>query len=343
MNAPTDTAPTDTAPTETPTQTAAAQTAAASGAAPRRIIIDTDPGQDDAVAILLALASPELDVLGITAVAGNVPLALTERNARALVELAGRDVPVRAGADAPLARPLVTAEHVHGKTGLDGWDVPAPSRALAPGHGADWIAETVMDEPPGTVTLVCLGPLTNAALALRRAPGIARRLERIVLMGGGYFEGGNITPMAEFNVYVDPEAADAVLRSGAEIVMAPLDVTHQALLPRDFLDALGAHDTAVARACAGMLAFFERFDVEKYGATGGPLHDPCTIAWLLNPGLFEGRRCWVGVETQSELCRGATVVDWWKVWPERKENALVLRNIDARAFFSLLLERLRLL
>ena len=306
----------------------------------RRIIIDTDPGQDDALAVLLALASPEIDVLGITAVAGNVPLPLTSRNTRALVELAGRtDVPVRAGAAAPLARPLVTAEHVHGRTGLDGHDLPEPTVPLASGFGPDWIAETVREAPSGTVTLVCLGPLTNAALALRE-PGVAGRLEAIVLMGGGYFEGGNITPMAEFNIFVDPEAADEVMRCGVPITIAPLDVTHQALITRDFVDRLRALGTRTGTACAGWLDFFERFDVEKYGSEGGPLHDPCTIAWLLAPELFGGRDCFVAVETQSDLCRGATVVDWWRVWPDRAPNAHFLKDLDADGFFDLLAERI---
>ena len=309
----------------------------------RRIIIDTDPGQDDALAILLALASPELDVLGITAVAGNVPLDLTSRNARGLVELAGRtDVPVRAGADGPLERELVTAEHVHGKTGLDGHDLAEPTMPLAPGHGAEWIADTVLAEPEGSVTLVCLGPLTDAALALRR-PGVAERLEAIVLMGGGYFEGGNITPMAEFNIFVDPEAADAVLRSGVPITMAPLDVTHKALITRGFVERLHAMKTRTGAACAGWLDFFERFDVDKYGSEGGPLHDPCTIAWLIAPKLFTGRDCFVAVETQSALCLGATVIDWWGVWPDRTKNAHVLNGIDAAGFFDLLADRLQAL
>ena len=307
---------------------------------PRSIIIDTDPGQDDAIAILLALASPELDVLGITAVAGNVPLTLTERNARALVELVGATTEVRAGAAAPLSRPLVTAEHVHGKTGLDGWDVPEPTRSLAEGHGADWIARTVLEHEDGSVTLVCLGPLTNAALALRKSPQIAKRLDAIVLMGGGYWEGGNITPMAEFNIFVDPEAANEVMRSGARIVIAPLDVTHKALMPRSFVEGLDMLGTSVGRAAGGMLGFFERFDREKYGSTGGPLHDPCTIAWLLEPGMFEGRNVWIGVETHSELCRGAAVVDWWNVWPDKPANAYWLHNIQADRFFNLILERL---
>ena len=309
--------------------------------AARRIIIDTDPGQDDALAVLLALASPELDVVGVTAVAGNVPLALTALNARKLVALAERtDVPVRAGADAPLSRPLVTAEHVHGKTGLDGIDLPEPTVPLADGYAPDWIADTVLAEPEGTITLVCLGPLTNAALALRRSPDVARRLHSIVLMGGGCFEGGNITPMAEFNVYVDPEAADEVLRCGAPITMAPLDVTHKALIPRAFIDRLAALGTRTGEACAAWLSFFERYDVEKYGSEGGPLHDPCTIAWLLDPSIFGGRDCFVAVETQSDLCRGATVVDWWNVWPDRRPNAHFLRDLDAGRFFDTLSERL---
>ena len=309
--------------------------------AARSIIIDTDPGQDDAIAILLALASEELDVLGVCAVAGNVPLTLTERNARALVELSGRtEVPVMAGADRPLERPLVTAEHVHGRTGLDGANLPEPSIALAGTDAIDWTVRTVMEREPGTVTLCALGPLTNVAAALQREPALAAHLREIVLMGGGYFEGGNITPMAEFNIYVDPEAADIVFRSGARITMAPLDVTHKALMPRAFIDRLAALSTATGRASAGMLGFYERFDVEKYGTGGGPLHDPCVIAWLLRPNLFKGRDCSVQIETQSELCRGATVVDWWNVWPHESANAHVLNEIDADGFFDLIVERL---
>ena len=159
-------------------------------------------------------------------------------------------------------------------------------------------------------------------------------------MGGGYFEGGNITPMAEFNIYVDPEAADIVFRSGARITMAPLDVTHKALMPRAFIDRLAALGTATGKASAGMLGFYERFDVEKYGTGGGPLHDPCVIAWLLRPNLFKGRDCSVQIETESELCRGATVVDWWNVWPHESANAHVLNEIDADGFFDLIVERL---
>ena len=207
-------------------------TASRRGKCPRssKIIIDTDPGQDDAVAILLALASPELEVLGITAVAGNVPLTLTEKNARKICELAGKpETKVFAGAIRPLVRPLVTAEEVHGKTGLNGPDLPEPTMPLQKQHAVDFIVETLMHEPSGTVTLCALGPLTNIALALIREPSIAGRIKEIVLMGGGFFEGGNVTPTAEFNIYVDPHAADVVFKSGIPIVMMPLDVTHKAL------------------------------------------------------------------------------------------------------------------
>ena len=308
--------------------------------AARKIIIDTDPGQDDAVAILLALASPEIEVLGITAVAGNVPLALTQKNARIVCELAGRpDIAVHAGCDRPLLRPLVTAEHVHGRTGLDGPALPDPTMPLAEAHAVDFIVETLRREAPGSVTLCVLGPLTNVALALRRAPDIAERLAGIVLMGGAYFEVGNITPTAEFNIYVDPEAAAVVLGSGAEITMLPLDVTHKALVTRARNDAFRALGNAAGRAVAEMTDFFERFDKEKYGSDGAPLHDPCVIAWLLRPDLFSGRRINVEVETTSALTLGMTVADWWGV-TDRPANATFIGDLDADGFFALLTDRL---
>ena len=308
---------------------------------PRKIIIDTDPGQDDAVAILLALASPEeLDVLGITAVAGNVPLSLTARNARIVCELAGRpDMPVFAGCDAPLKRPLVTAEHVHGKTGLDGPTLPEPTMPLAEGHAVDFLVETLMREEPGTVTLCPLGPLTNIAAALTKEPAIAGRIAEIVLMGGAYFEVGNITPTAEFNIYVDPEAAKQVFASGVPITVASLDITHKALVTKPRNDAFRALGTPVGQAVAEMTDFFERFDKEKYGSEGAPLHDPCVIAYLLNPDLFTGRHINVEIETTSELTLGMTVADWWGV-TDRAPNATFLGSIDADGFFTLLTERL---
>jgi purine nucleosidase len=307
---------------------------------PRRIIIDTDPGQDDAVAILLALGSAELEVAGITAVAGNVPLALTEKNARKICELAGRpDIKVFAGAVRPLMRALVTAEEVHGQTGLNGPQLPEPDMPLQDRHAVDFLVETLMREESGSITLCALGPLTNIALALVREPRIAPRIREIVLMGGGFFEGGNVTPAAEFNIHVDPHAADIVFRSGVPIVMMPLDVTHKALTTAQRIDAIRNLGTGVGDAVAAMLEFFERFDEEKYGTDGGPLHDPCVIAYLLRPDLFAGRNCNVTVETASELTMGMTVVDWWGV-TNRPANALVMRDIDADGFFELLTQRL---
>ncbi len=306
----------------------------------RKIIIDTDPGQDDAVAILLALASPEIELLGVTAVAGNVPLHLTQRNARIVCELAGRpDIPVFAGSDRPLVHPLVTAEHVHGKTGLDGPQLPEPTMALQETHGVDFIIETLRREPAGTVTLVPIGPLTNIALAFRRAPDIVERVQQIVLMGGAYFEVGNITPAAEFNIYVDPEAADIVFRAGAPLVVASLDVTHKALTTRTRVEAFRTMGTPVGRMVAEWTDFFERFDKEKYGSEGAPLHDPCTVAWILRPELFSGREINVEIETRSPLTRGMTVADWWRV-TGRPANALFLGDVDAEGFFRLLTERL---
>ncbi|MBU3031002.1 nucleoside hydrolase [Paracoccus marinaquae] len=306
----------------------------------RKIIIDTDPGQDDAVAILLALASPELEVLGVTAVAGNVPLALTQLNARKILELAGRvDVPVFAGSDAPLARRLVTAEHVHGKTGLDGIDLPAPAMPLQDRHAVDFIIDRLRREPAGSVTLVPIGPLTNIASAFQRAPDIVARVERIVLMGGAYFEVGNITPASEFNIHVDPEAAKIVFDAGAPLVVLPLDATHQALTSRDWVEAMRRLPGRCGSAIASWTDFFERFDKEKYGSLGAPLHDPCTIAWLIRPDLFDGREINVEIETRGEFTTGMTVADWWRV-SGRPANALFIRNLQRDGLFALLSERL---
>lgn len=306
----------------------------------RKIIIDTDPGQDDAVAILLALASPELDLLGISCVAGNVPLALTAKNARIVCELAGRpQTRVFAGCDRPIARPLVTAEHVHGKTGLDGIDLPDPTMPLQDQHSVDFIIETLRTEDAGTVTLCPIGPLTNIATAMKRAPDIIPRIQEIVLMGGAYFEVGNITPTAEFNIYVDPEAAKIVFGAGVPLTLMPLDVTHKALTTRARVEAFRALPGRVGPAVASWTDFFERYDKEKYGSEGAPLHDPCTIAYLLKPELFSGRHINVEIETGSELTLGMTVADWWRV-TKRPANANFIGDVDSDGFFALLNERL---
>jgi purine nucleosidase len=306
---------------------------------PRPIIIDCDPGQDDALAILLALASPEqLEVLAVTAVAGNVPLALTERNARKIVELAGRhDIPVHAGCERPLRRDLVTAEHVHGRTGLDGTELPEPSKPLADAHAVDAIIKALRARP-GAVTLCPLGPLTNIATAMQRAPDIVDHICEIVLMGGAIGE-GNITPAAEFNIFADPHAAEIVFQSGVGLTMLGLDVTHQVLATPERVRAIAAHGTAVSRAVVGLLEFYNIYDQTKRGRPGAPMHDPCVIAYLLRPELFAGRECHVAIETEGRHTLGRTVVDW-SGRGGGAPNATVIHQVDADGFFALLTERL---
>ena len=308
---------------------------------PRKIIIDTDPGQDDAVAILTALASPEdFEVLGIVAVAGNVTLMQNARNALKLVELSGRtDIPVYAGCERPMRRTLVTAEYVHGESGLDGPDLPAPQIVLRPQHGVDFLVQTLLAHEERTITLACLGPLTNVAMAMVKAPQIIPRIKEIVMMGGGYFEQGNITPSAEFNIYVDPDAADIVMRSGVPITMSPLDLTHTMLSTKDRLERFRALGNRSGAAVADMLGFSERFDLSKYGANGAPLHDPTVIAFLLKPELFKGRQVNCTIETASELTVGSTVIDYWGV-TDRPKNVFYLRSGDADGFYNLLIERI---
>ena len=307
----------------------------------RKVIIDTDPGQDDALAILLALGSPELDVLGITCVAGNVPLSYTTRNALLVCELAGRtDVPVFAGCDRPMVRKLVTAEAVHGKTGLDGPDWDEPSMQLQDQHAVDWMIETLLAADDGEITLCPVGPVTNVAMAMVREPAIIPKIGQIVTMGGGYFVGGNITPAAEFNVYVDPHAADVMYRSGIPIVAMPLDVTHKALMPREWIDSVEALGGDLGVKTAAMLSFYERYDLDRYGDLGGPLHDPATIAWLLQPELYTGKDVFVQIETHSELTMGMTVVDYWGA-RSQEANCHWVSEVDADGFFALIHERLQ--
>lgn len=306
----------------------------------RPIIIDTDPGQDDAVAILLALGSPELDVVGITTVAGNVPQPLVTTNALKLCELVGRtDVPVFIGAHRPLVRELYTAEYVHGPTGIDGTDLPNPVTTPQPKHAVDFIIDTCLAAGSDGVTICPIGPLTNIASAIAREPMIIANIREIALMGGGFFEGGNTTPVAEFNIYVDPDAATLVFNSGIPITMFPLDVTHKALVLPEDLERLRAIDTPVGKAVAGMLGFYERHDIDKYGIAGAPLHDPCVIAYLIDPELFSGKRCRVDVETESELTVGQTVVDWWGV-TGAEPNTMVMSDVDRLGFIDLVVERI---
>ena len=309
----------------------------------KKIIIDTDPGQDDAVALLLALASEELEILGITCVAGNVPLSLTSENARKILELTRyTEIPVFAGADRPIKRILVTAEHVHGKTGIDGPFLEKPKIKLQSKEAIEFIIETILSYPKDEITLCTLGPLTNIGLAFQREPRIKTLIKEIIMMGGGFFEGGNITPAAEFNVYVDPEAAAEVLVSGIPITMLPLDVTHKALTSRSRIESFRKIGNKAGIATAEMLDFFERFDVEKYGSEGGPLHDPNVITYLLRPEFYEGKYVNVEIEVGSDLTRGMTVVDWWNV-TTRKKNVYYIDKVKDEEFFNFLIERIKLL
>ena len=291
--------------------------------------------------LLLALACrDQLDILGITTVAGNVPLALTQRNARLMLDLAGvDDIPVFAGCAHPLQRELLTAEEVHGKTGIDGVAITEPRTPLQDTHAVEFIIDTLLAAGVDEVTLVPTGPLTNIATAMQREPRILPRIREVVLMGGAMREGGNSTPSAEFNILVDPQAAEVVLHCGRPLTIAPLDVTHQVLVHADVLQRLRALDSAVARATVAMLEFFNRHDSDKYGSDGAPLHDPCTIAWLLQPQLFTGKTVNVEVETQSPLTIGHLAVDFWSV-TGRAANAHWLYRVDADGFFDLLIDRL---
>ncbi len=299
-----------------------------------RILLDCDPGHDDAIALLLALASPELELLGVTTVAGNQTLEKTTANATRILDFVHRDdVPVAAGADRPLVRDPFVAAYVHGETGLDGPDLPPPQREALAQHAVEFLAERVAD-----ATLVAVGPLTNVALLLARHP--EARPKRIVLMGGSIGL-GNVTPAAEFNIWADPEAAARVFTSGLELTMVGLDVTHQALLLDADAERLRASGRT-GRMVAELYDFFHRFHRDTYGFGGSPIHDAVALAHVFRPELMETKRCHVAIECGSELTRGRTVVDLWGRTGE-EPNADVGVGIDGRAFVQLLLERLRTL
>ena len=306
-----------------------------------RVIIDTDPGQDDAFAILLALAAAEIEVLGLTTVAGNVPVQQTADNARRIVELAGHGaVPVVAGAARPLLRQPRPVPEIHGNTGIDGWDWPPAHQPPQAGHAVDWLVETLMGEPSGSISIIALAPQTNLALALRREPAIAGRIRRLVFMGGGFFEGGNMSPAAEYNILVDPEAAAIVLGAGLDVTAVPLDCTHSAPAPVGWSAALEALGTPIGHACGGMMRFFEQYGNRKYGTASRPLHDAVAVGALLWPELFEGRLCPVDVECAGTLTSGMTVVDWLRQ-TGRPDNCLWLRRCnDPQALYDRMLQYL---
>ena len=293
------------------------------------------------MALFLAMSSPdELEILGITTVAGNVPLQLTQRNARVMCDIAGRkDIPVIAGCAQPMLRQAITAEYIHGESGIDGVDVFEPDTPLRKGHAVEFIIDALLAAEKGTVTLVPTGPLTNIGTAIKREPRILQHLQQIVLMGGAMREGGNRSPSAEFNILADPHAAEIVFNCGRPVTAIGLDVTHQVLSTRKRVARIRALDNPVAAATAGMLGFFHHFDTKKYATEGAPLHDPCTVAWLLKPELFGTKLCNISVETEAELTMGQTAVDFWHV-TDRPHNVSWAYEVDADGFYDLLCERL---
>ena len=308
------------------------------------IIIDCDPGQDDAVMLLLAFGAPEdLNILGITTVAGNVSLLKTSRNARIISEIGGRqDIKIFAGCGKPLIQNLVTAEHVHGTEGIDGAPIYEPKLQLQKEHAVDFIISTLAMAPDNSITLVPTGPLTNIALALSKKPKIIDKIKEIVLMGGAMREGGNTTPSAEFNIFVDPHAADIVFRCGRPITVMPLDTTHQVITNKKITEKIGKIGNRVGEIVKSMLEFYNRFDKKKYGTDGGPLHDPCTIAYLLEPKIFVGKKVNLTVELQSKLTLGSTAVDFWSV-TDRPKNVNWIYGVNSDSFFRLLIDKLSLL
>ncbi len=302
----------------------------------KKIIIDTDPGHDDAIALMLAILSKELKVLGITTVAGNVPLELTTINALKICDLLhNKEIEVFSGAEKPLKRKLITAEHVHGKTGLDGPYLPEPISKKNRDNAHDFIINSLEKFDSKTITICALGPLTNIAKVIVEKPHIAKKIKEIILMGGSFFEGGNITPVSEFNIFVDPESAKIVFNSEIPITMFPLDVTHKVLANKEFINSFKKFKNPLGDVVFSLLEFFSRYDVKKYKFLGPPLHDPNVIIYLLNPNFYVGKKLNVEIETSSELTLGMTVIDWWQV-TNRKKNANFIYDVDTKSVLSLI-------
>jgi inosine-uridine nucleoside N-ribohydrolase len=301
------------------------------------ILIDCDPGHDDAMALLLALASPELELVGVSTVHGNTTLENTTVNALKILELAGRtEIPVARGADRPLTREPRVASHVHGASGLDGPDLPDPTTEIVDRHGVDFLADTLR-AAPAPITLIPTGPLTNIALLLAQHPDITDKIERIVLMGGAIAE-GNITPAAEFNIWVDPEAAARVFASDVDTTMVGLDVTHRALMTPAHADQL-KESGRVGEVVAELFAFYNQFHSRVYDLPGSPVHDALAVAHVIRGDLLTTKHCHVAVDCASELCRGRTVVDLWHV-TGNDGNAHVATEVEATTFIDLLVERI---
>ncbi len=305
------------------------------------LIIDCDPGVDDAIALLLAFAAPDLlELLAITTVGGNVAASATARNARIIRQMAGReDVPVHIGAAAPLAREPIAASHFHGESGLGDLPIFEPVAPAASSDSATAIVELVMSRPPGSVSLAITGPMTNVALAMQREPALAARLGPVAVMGGARAEGGNITASAEYNIYADPHAADIVFRSGCKPTVLGLDATHQVRATPQRVAAMAAIDAPYAQTAAQVLQFCARTQQALVGWDSPPLHDPCTIAWMLAPQLFKSVPARLQVETDSPLTAGHTAVEF-RLSDPSEATAQWVTEADGEGVFNLLLERL---
>ncbi|NEZ55562.1 nucleoside hydrolase [Adonisia turfae] len=304
----------------------------------RPLIIDCDPGVDDAIALLLAIAHPAaFNILGITTVAGNVPLHYTSQNALKICALAHADIPVYAGCPRPMLRPLSTAIDVHGATGLQGTELPTPQQPLMVQHAVAFLIET-LQQASAPITLATLGPLTNIAVALIQAPQITNKIDTIIAMGGAITH-GNMTPGAEFNIYVDPHAAQVVFASGIPIKLITLDTTHQVLTTPERLKSFRELHTPVGHTVADLLAHYGTPDVERYGMNGAPLHDPCVIAYLLNPELFTFRPTYTTVDTTSPENMGRTVIDWWER-TGKAPNVDVAASVNTASIYDLLIKSL---
>ena len=305
----------------------------------KKIILDCDPGHDDAVAILLALGNPEIELVGVTTVGGNQSLEKVTYNARAVLEKAhATTIPVYAGCDRPLIRPQEVAASIHGKSGLDGVDLPEPSRPLEDMHAVNYIIKTVMESEPGTITLVPTGPLTNIALAYRLEPKIIDRVKEVVLMGGGYHK-ANWSAVAEFNIKVDPEAAHIVFNESWRLTMVGLDLTHQALCTQEVQKRIENIGTPLAQFVSDSMDFFRQAYKDNQNFVDPPVHDPCTIAYLIDPSVVQTRRCPLDVEIHGELTSGMTVADLRGPEPSTDEcNTQVATKLDFDKFWDLVTE-----
>jgi inosine-uridine nucleoside N-ribohydrolase len=307
-----------------------------------KIIIDCDPGQDDAIALMMAFSSMDkLELLGITTVAGNVQLDKTQRNARLICEMIGViDIPVFAGCEKPLFRNLVTAEEYHGKNGLNGLDIFDPGIPLQNQNAVQFIIDTLEKSEDHSMKIIGIGPLTNIAMVILQAPKIKRKIKEIIIMGGSYFEGGNVTAAAEFNFYVDPHAADIVLNSGIPVTVFGLDATHQARVSKKIRGKMDSFPNTVGLNILKVsIDYFQKAYMDIYGQEEPPIHDVLTIAYLLEPKLFQGINCNVSIETNSELTMGASIVDYWNL-TNKKKNVFWINKVNTSGFFDLLLEKI---